>query len=136
MGEHGYDAGQPSCSQVDCFLGPAVRQSPDARRDAREVAARLYADPPEIVAQLKRDLFGPVRERMMPLLERALPDAPRDAIALAFQFTIGVMVHVASGHLESDPSGDPPRDEDLVDALVDYCAAGMRARVAAVGGSS
>jgi AcrR family transcriptional regulator len=110
------------------FLEPACGQSPDVQREAREVVARLYADPPEIVADLKRELFGPVRERMVSLLERALPDLSPERVALAFQLTIGVMVHVLGGHLESDPGGDHPRDEALLDALVAYCAAGLRAR--------
>jgi AcrR family transcriptional regulator len=118
------------------FLEPACRQSPDGHRGAREVVARLYADPPEIVAELKRELFGPVRERMVSLLRRALPDATPEAVALAFQLTIGVMVHVVGGHLESGPDGDHPRDEALIEAVVAYSAAGMRARVAKVGASS
>ena len=112
------------------FLAPAVLQPPDRQLESRAVAARLYADPPEIVAELKRDLFGPLRDRMTLLLGRALPAASSEQLALAFQFTVGVMVHVVGGHLETGADSDAgyPRDEQLVEALVSYCAAGIRAQ--------
>lgn len=114
------------------FLEPAVLQPPDRRLESRAVAARLYADPPEIVAELKLDLFGPLRDRMIPLLARTLPGASAEQTALAFQFTVGVMVHVVGGHLEAvaDSGGSYPRDERLVLSLVTYCAAGIRAQTA------
>jgi len=115
------------------FLAPAVLQPRDRQIGSRAVAARLYADPPEIVAELKRDLFGPLRDRMTLLLGRAMPDASPTQIHLAFQFTVGVMVHVVGGHLESgeDAEVSYPLDEQLVEELVTYCAAGLRAQALA-----
>ena len=112
------------------FLEPVVLQSADEQQGTREVAARLFADPPEIVSELKAELFGPVRDRMVPLLARALPGQRTEEVELGFQFTIGVMVHVVGGHLESNPFGSPPAGEAVLDRLIAYCAAGLRSRPA------
>ena len=123
---------------LHAFFAPAILLPVDRRPGAREVAARLYADPPEIVAELKRELFGPISERMTWLLGRAFPDAsPRD-VALAFQLTVGVMVHVVGGHLDWPATSDAAsqRDERLVESLVAYSAAGIRGQLAASGESA
>ncbi len=121
---------------LDAFLRPGFdlqAEEPDVRGGLRQVAARLYADPPEVVAALKRELFAEVVERFVGALAAALPDRERDELAVAFQFTVGVMVHVMSGHLESAP-GIASEDADAfaarptLAAMVAYTAAGLRAR--------
>ena len=68
---------------LDAYLRPPMEHSeagaqPD-RSLARHVAARLFADPPEIVAALKAELFGTVNARFSEALARALPELPREA---------------------------------------------------------
>jgi len=123
---------------LHAFFAPAILMPVDWRPGARQVAARLYADPPEIVAELKRELFGPISERMTLLLGRAFPDASSRDVELAFQLTVGLMVHVVGGHLESPDTFDagPLRDERLVESLVAYSAAGIRGQLAASGESA
>jgi AcrR family transcriptional regulator len=112
------------------FLTPVLAQPPDRRLESRAVAARLYADPPEVASDLRDELFGPLRDRMQALLARALPEGSPDQIALGFQFTVGAMVHVVGGHVVLDPAFGAASDERLLDALVTHCAAGIRAQLA------
>ena len=114
---------------LDAFLRTAVQQSSAERAEQRAVAARLYSDPPEIVSELKRDLFGPLSERMSGLLRQLFPEAPEERIALAFQLTVGVMVHVVGGHLETSAVAVPVSSdrEPVADRMIEYCAAGIRA---------
>ena len=122
---------------LDAFLRPIFEQRA-ARADGgevfRRIAARLFSDPPEVVASLKREIFGRTAQRFIEALARALPDKPRDEIALDLQFLVGIMVHVTSGHLADAPRppGSAPlgdlADEVLLRRMVDFVAAGLRSR--------
>ena len=125
----------PSVERVlDAFLRPVFEQvaaSPDAPARYRQVVSRLYSDPPDIVAALKPEIFGPVSERVLDLLGLALPDRQRDELALALQLTVGLMVHVISGQLETAPGlrrdAEWFSDEGLQRRMVAYAAEGIRA---------
>ncbi|MBW2313849.1 MAG: TetR family transcriptional regulator [Deltaproteobacteria bacterium] len=120
---------------LEAFLRPifAERARPDRGDDFRRIAARLFSDPPPIIAALKREVFGRTAARFLDALARALPDKPRQEIALDLQFLVGVMVHVTAGHLEDFPtpdgwpslSGLP--DEVVLDRMIQFVAAGLRA---------
>jgi AcrR family transcriptional regulator len=124
---------------LEAFLRPLFEEratSPEAPARHRQVAARLYSDPPQLVAALKHELFASVSARFLDALARAIPGKTRGEIALAFQFTVGVMVHVISGHLEGLPGiqdlgaeggGGGPSDEVLLAHVIAYVAAGLRA---------
>ena len=123
---------------LDAFLRPAfeVRAAhQDGAAYYRQIAARLYSDPPELVSELKRELFRPVFERFFAALQQALPDYSAGALGLAFQFTVGTVIHVMSGHLEGalgvgDGDARPTEDEVLAHMLA-YAAAGVRGAGAA-----
>jgi AcrR family transcriptional regulator len=118
---------------LEAFLRPAFeahRESEDGRPPFRSIAAQLYADPHEMVASLKVELFGPVVARFIDALARALPDCTRDELALDFRFFIGAMVHVISGHARMEVGGEEPAgtpDERVFQRMVSFTAAGMRA---------
>jgi len=120
---------------LDAFLRPVFdqRARPERGDDFRWIAARLFSDPPPVVAALKRDVFGRTAERFLDALAKALPDAPRRQIALDLQFLVGVMVHVTSGHLEDVPTPEGwPRLDDLSDEtvlarMIAFVAAGLLA---------
>jgi AcrR family transcriptional regulator len=118
---------------LEVFLRPALEMRSDAPERVariRQVAARLYSDPPDLVAGLARDLFQPVHERFVDALARALPERPRQEVEVAYHFTVGVLVHLISGHLDSSMEGDPDALADceaLLQRLVRYSAAGLRA---------
>ncbi|MBW2286182.1 MAG: TetR family transcriptional regulator [Deltaproteobacteria bacterium] len=118
---------------LEAFLRPGFevqRESPEEGRRLREVAARFSADPHEIVSKLKFELFAPVMRRYLDALERALPDRTREDLALDFQFFLGVMIHVMSGkNVFSRDHADPMpyADETILDRMVSFATAGLRA---------
>lgn len=118
---------------LTAFLQPGFavqRESSEAGRRLREVAARFSADPHEIVSKLKFELFAPVIGRYLDALERALPDRTREELALDFQFFLGVMIHVMSGKnvfSRDDAAPVPYADEAILDRMVAFAAAGLRA---------
>ncbi|NNL65699.1 MAG: TetR/AcrR family transcriptional regulator [Myxococcales bacterium] len=121
---------------LDAFLRPIFEERA-ARADAgdgfRRIAARLFSDPPPVVADLKQRVFGETMERFMAVLEPALPDRSREAIALDLQFLVGIMIHVTSGHLEDAPGPSPLpdlaglSDETVLQRMIQFAAAGIRA---------
>ncbi len=123
---------------LDAFLRPAFEVRAAAHGGNayyRQIAARLYSDPPELVSDLKRELFRPVFQRFFAALQRTLPDHPPSALALAFQFTVGTVIHVMSGQLEGAlgiGDGDArPADEEVLTRMLAYTAQGLRGAGAA-----
>lgn len=110
---------------LDCFLRPAIESR---GAGLRQVAARLFSDPPEVVRALKKEHFGEILDRFVPAVCRALPGREPEEVALRFQFLVGVMVHVISGQLETSPfalDGKMADDDELVEAMVRYAEAGF-----------
>ena len=146
----GPGAALPLESILDAFLRPAVagRRAPGmGPARYRQVAARLFSDPPELVSALKREYFAQVLDRFVAALDRALPRRRRDELRMAMEFTVAVMVHVISGQLESwrwgaredadtpaSQEADPARgdevaeldDEVILRRMIRYAAAGLR----------
>ena len=120
---------------VEAFVRPlfdAWRESEEAWAHYRHVAARLFSDPPEVVAPLRRRLFDTVTTRFIEALECALPGRDREDLRQAFHFTVGVMVHAIAGHVaDLDESGEGIAigrpDEEMLQRMVGYCSAGLRA---------
>jgi len=124
---------------IEAFLRPVFEEhaaSADATARFRQVAARIYSDPPDVVAAMKRELFGPIVARFIASLAAALPEKSPEEIELGFQLTIGVMVHVISGHLvriseleegECECWTARLSDESVLQQMIAYVAAGLRA---------
>jgi AcrR family transcriptional regulator len=122
---------------VEAFLRPVFEEhvaSVDATNRFRQVAARIYSDPPGVVATMKRELFGPIVTRFVGALSAALPEKSREEIELGFQFTVGVMVHVISGHLVTTPVSEDGgcecwtsrlSDESVLEQMIAYVVAGL-----------
>ena len=118
---------------LDAFLRPVIESRDDSdetRRRYRQVAARLYSDPPEVVTAFKQEHFGPVLERFGAALERALPDRDPQQLDIAFQFVVGMMVHLIAGQMDTSPlrtDAPPlPANEELLTQMVRFSAAGLR----------
>ena len=124
---------------VEAFLRPVFEEhaaSDDATARFRQVAARIYSDPPGVVSAMKRELFGPIVTRFVAALAIALPEKSREEIELGFQLTVGVMVHVISGHLVTVPGQEEGEcecwtarlsDESVLQQMIAYVVAGLRA---------
>jgi AcrR family transcriptional regulator len=133
-------AGRPLTLEeiLGAFLIPLFEERAeraDAARNVRFVAARLYAERPALVAALKRELFGPVTDRFVPALARALPERTPEEVGLGLQLVVGVMVHVMSGNLADAPSlaavdaaGEALSDQAVLRQMLSFVAAGLRAR--------
>lgn len=137
--------GSPSLAEVlDAFLRPALFGSAvagEGRARLRQVAARLFSDPPELVSSMKREYFAEPMMRFGEALARALPGRNRAELVMAFEFAIAAMVHVIAGQLEShtwkipweDSQGDVSApdaevtDEEILRRMVRYAAAGLSA---------
>jgi AcrR family transcriptional regulator len=112
------------------FLLPLLVSPPDRRVQYRAIVSRLYTEPPELVAELKRELFSKLTECVIDALRRALPEFDRNDIAMAFQITVGVMLHFVSSQMDSAPGiapGGRPSEAELAETMPAFCAAGMRA---------
>jgi AcrR family transcriptional regulator len=120
---------------LDAFLRPAFEvraESPDAPARYRQMAARIFSDPPEVVANLRRDLFEGVTRRFIGALHRALPDQSPEQLQLSFHFMVGVFVHVIAGHLDimRDAAGAAElSDAAILRRLITFASAGLRAPV-------
>jgi len=124
---------------VEAFLRPVFEEhaaSVDATNRFRRVAARIYSDPPDVVAAMKRELFGPIANRFVAALAAALPDKPREEVELGFQLAIGVVVHVISGNLVATPLSEEGgcecwtsrlSDESVLQQMIAFVVAGLRA---------
>lgn len=120
-------------SILAAFLQPFLQVGQRAPGDLvqlRQIAARIYSEPMELVRPLVAELFGEVAERFVRALCRALPGLRPEEVALRLQFTVGVMIHVISGHLAN--VADPRMgnlvsdDETLLRAMIEFVAAGLR----------
>ena len=125
---------------LDAFFRPSFEQFERAREEGRgsfprQVAARLYTDPPETVEKLKAEVFAEVNERFRSAFSRALPGAPPSRVRLVQHLAIASMVHVLAGQLDEELAAmleQEARDseasyEPLLGALVAQAAAGARA---------
>jgi len=124
---------------IEAFLRPVFEEhatSVDATNRFRQVAARIYSDPPGVVATMKRELFGPIVTRFVGAISTALPEKTLEEIELGFQLTVGVMVHVISGHLVTVPVSEDGgcecwtsrlSDESVLQQMIAYVVAGLRA---------
>lgn len=129
--------GPPALEEVlEAFLRPTLGGGPEAAgARARFVAARLFSDPPDLVAPLIRDLFGEVHRRFLDALQAALPPGtPRDEIELGFGMVVGATVQVLGLRPAAESvTGGPgllPGEEELLPRLVRFTAAGLRALAA------
>ena len=125
---------------LDAFFRPSFEQFARAREEGRgsfprQVAARLYADPPETVEKLKVEVFSEVNERFRSAFARALPGAPASRVRLVQHLAIASMMHVLAGQLdeelaamlEGEATGSEAPYEPLLSALITQAAAGARA---------
>lgn len=118
---------------LDAFLRPVMEwRLRDGVDGARQISARLFSDPPQLIQSIKVEIFGPMSRRFLEALERALPDHEPADVELAYQFLIAIMVHVISGQLESSSwaahQTEGIDEEALLAHMVRFAAAGLRAR--------
>ena len=117
---------------VGAFVRPVfeLRAAASPEDDAyRGLAARLYLDPRESVAQIRREIFEPVNERFCEALHAVMPGASRSEVDLALQLAVAVLVHLLSRDAESLSFGGAMDADERVSKLVAFAAAGIMAVV-------
>lgn len=87
------DAPVPLERIMDAFLRPIVEMIGSHAHEFVPMIGRLYTEPGEFAARLYKQQFEHMRERFFPVLERALPDLPRDELSWRLHFAIGALAH-------------------------------------------
>jgi AcrR family transcriptional regulator len=95
------------------------------------LAGRMISDPDKELRRIFVSELDPVFFRVKDLLKRALPEIPEAEIMWRIHFTIGAMIHTWTNHSDLElRSGGVCNITDegvMIDRLVTFCAAGLRA---------
>ncbi len=142
--EAGPDGSVPIEALFDAFYRPSFERMSEARVQGtsampRQVVARLYTEPPELVQPLRAELFGEVNERFLAAFARTFPAMSERKLRLLQHLAVASMVHVLAGQLEdeltheleADAAAGEAAHEPLLQAVIAHSAAGARALAAA-----
>jgi AcrR family transcriptional regulator len=122
---------------LDAFLRPSVEAWRGLEETSgprtRHILAQLHADPDRHLGELKIELFGPVVDRFVEVLAEILPDRQEHEISLDLHFVVGMLLQVVGGEVQECRSRSPHEargvdDEMLLRRMVDFAAAGLRAK--------
>jgi AcrR family transcriptional regulator len=118
------------------LIGPAIRlyQGDERTRRFMRVCAKIYSEPAEGLTKIFDDLFREILVRFNDAFDRALPEADVVERAWSLHFTAGAMIHTMldSERIRRYSQGvcDPSDSEGVIERMVRFAAAGMRAAVA------
>ncbi len=95
---------------------------------------RIHSEPDDAVRKIFIDQLRAVLDAFLPAMSRSLPDLSEREILSRMRFAVGAMVHsFASVHIFHSFFGDrfpKQSDDEFVDSLVAFMAAGIRQRPA------
>jgi AcrR family transcriptional regulator len=113
---------------LEAFIRPGFEvrssQGPDSYR---LLAARLHLGPSATVQKIREELLEPSLSRFLGALAEALPGHSAEDLALGVQFILGSVLHVIAGPAVDFADSEAMDDEEIVDRLVRFGAAGIRA---------
>ena len=122
------------------FVEPAIQLYADDSKGPMfmRVCGRVFAEPSQHLQETIDDFFTEIVGRFGAAFKVALPELEEEELAWRMHFTVGTMVHTLMDHdrLKRFTRGACTMDDPkaLVDRMVTFCAAGMRApRARAVG---
>lgn len=139
----------PSLEEIlECLVGPPLRLAYTPERGGREfmrLMARGYTEPGDFFERHILHHFSQVIRRFSQAFQRVLPEVPGEQLHWKLHFVIGAMAHtmgcavVELMSLDSpnkhpdlkDPGSHPPQPlavETIIERLVEFSAAGIRAR--------
>ena len=116
------------------FIEPAIRlYAQDAKGPMfMRVCGRIFAEPTQHLQQTIDDFFTEIVSRFGAAFGRALPGLAPEDLAWSMHFTVGTTIHTLMEHdrLKRFTQGLCTMDEPeaLIDRMVAFCAAGMRAQ--------
>lgn len=115
------------------FLGPAIQtvRHPDHKHILPKLMARAISEPGDELMAVKRKIFGEIYWRFTAAFRRALPGLSEEDVHWRMHCMMGAMVFtVIVPMVEPEQDMKPPESADrIVERLVDFVAAGMRAPV-------
>lgn len=115
------------------FVEPAIRlYAQDSKGPLfMRVCGRIFAEPSPHLQQTLDDFFTEVVARFGAAFKSALPELEQDELAWRMHFMVGAMIHTLMAHdrLKRFTCGACTLDDPdaLIDRMVTFCAAGMRA---------
>jgi AcrR family transcriptional regulator len=118
-----------------CLIAPSIRLSQAGERGEMfmRLCGRIHTETAEYLQVAFDELFQEIKERFGAALRRALPQLPMGEIFWRSYFTIGAMVHtmrdLAKLQRFSEGLCDTTDIEGMIERLVQFGAAGMRAPV-------
>ena len=127
------EAGPALEAILKAFIEPAIRlYAQDAKGPMfMRVCGRVFAEPSQHLQETIDDFFSEIVVRFVGAFRTALPDLDEEEVAWRIHFTVGAMVHTLTDHdrLKRFSRGKCTMDdpEALIDRMVTFCAAGMRA---------
>jgi AcrR family transcriptional regulator len=114
---------------LEAFLVPAFHAA-DRNPEWSQLMGRLHAE--GVMPAVARKHFGPVGERFLVEMRRALPDMSEDEMAWRTNFAMGAMAHaLAALPLGPPRSAGPERPSDVARRMVAFLSGGFRAPAAA-----
>jgi AcrR family transcriptional regulator len=120
---------------MDAFLRPIVELVGSHAHEFVPLIGRIYTEPGDFTARLYKQQFEHMRDRFFPLLERALPDLPRDELSWRIHFSIGALAHtMAASKMLDLMSGGRCGISDVEETLArlkTFILAGLNAPVSA-----
>ncbi len=118
---------------VAAFLEPALQIGDDPESGGawvRKLAARVFAEPRELVAPILRQEFHEVSERFVAALARALPHVPRAELEWRYQFAVGVLIFVVAERYITNLTDfdlEPGNNDAMLRRMLAFIVDGLRA---------
>lgn len=115
---------------------PALRLHERSRGEVfTRMCGRIYAEASPLVQEIFDELFKELADRLYKAFRRALPEASDVALGWAIHFAVGAMIHTMldNERLNRFTGGlcDVSDTDAVIERMVRFCAAGIRAAAAA-----
>lgn len=119
---------------LEAFFAPVLQPAAPGLEHLKPLMGRMYSMPDDLIKRLFHNHLGPVVARFSAALGRALPELPDAERLYRLFFAAGAMVHVMNWSrlipILSDGVVDPADTKALLNQLMAFTAAGLRAPVA------
>ncbi len=135
------DGELPVDDVLRALIEPAIRlyQDDERSRMFMRMCGRIYAEPAEYLHAVFEDLFRELLVRFSAAFARSLPNVPDVDRAWGVHFSVGAMIYTMldSERVRRFSGGlcDTSDTEVVIEHMVRFCAAGMRAEAAVVANS-
>ncbi len=124
---------------IRAFVAPALDLSRDTEQGGAvfvRLLGRTYIEPSANIQNALRELYDPVIQRFRPAFSAALPELPEDELYWRLHFVVGLLAYLMSGSnmmrlIASSHLSEAPDSEQLIERLISFAGAGMRAPLGA-----